>query len=306
VLVALIGVVVGALVVVGCIPPPPPPPAAVGPMTIGVTHPVRTAQYRFVDVSRFTAPYGDYPGAPWRVLSTTVWYPSDGGGPYPLVVFAHGYGVTPSYYGQLLSQIAAAGYVVAAPTYPLLSGQPAGPTDTVGWNDLFPDTWFVTDQVLARSASGDPAIGGLIDPSRIAVAGHSDGAAIAFGDGYVPFHLDSRVRAVVSLSADQGQYGGYQPNGRPVLYMLSDQDIYNPWGEAIAWARDVLQDPKTVVSLVNASHEGPYVDPGDPHFDLAVRLIIGFLDATTKSHPEALDSVIADAVARPDLAHVGY
>lgn len=276
-----------------------------GPTTIGVTHPVGTVQERFVDTAHYTAAYGGYGGAPWRVLDTTIWYPADGGGPYPLVVFAHGYGVTPSYYNQLISRIAAAGYVVAAPTYPLLSGQPAGPTDTVGWGDLFPDTWFVTNEVLALSASGDPSIGGLIDPNRIAVAGHSDGAVLAFGDGFVPFQLDARVRAVVSFSADQGLYGGYQPNGRPVLYVLSDQDPYNPWGDAIAWARNVLQEPKTVVTLVNASHEGPYVNVGDPHFDLVARLTIGFLDATTKSHPEALANAVQVAVTRPDLAWVG-
>src|SRR5205823_2403647 len=89
-------------------------------------------------------------------------------------VFAPGYGATPASYASMLTRIAAAGYVVAAPTYPLLSGQPAGPTDTVGWEDLYGDTWFVTSQVLA-----DATVGGLIDPNRIAVAGHSDGAAIA-------------------------------------------------------------------------------------------------------------------------------
>jgi predicted dienelactone hydrolase len=110
-------------------------------MTIGVTHSVGVRQTTFVDSTRGTAAFGSYPGSSSRVLPTTIWYPSDGGGPFPLVVFAHGYGVTPSFYASLLPRLAAAGYVVAAPTYPLLSGQPAGPTDTVGWDDLFADTW---------------------------------------------------------------------------------------------------------------------------------------------------------------------
>ncbi len=172
----------------------------------------------------------------------------------------------------MLTRIAAAGYVVAAATYPLLSGQPAGPTDTVGWDDLFPDTRFVITQVLARSTSGDAALGGLIDANRIAVAGHSDGAAVAYGVGYVPFKLDGRVRAVVSYAADLQYYGPYQPNGRPILHVLSDQDVYNPYGDAITWDRTVLQQPKTVLSLWNASHEGPFMQPSDPHWELvAVR-----------------------------------
>ena len=185
----------------GCLPPPPPPPPDVTPTTIGVTHPVATLQPTFVDTTR-AHPLDAYPGSPGRVLPTTVWYPTDKeNGPYPLVMFAHGYGVTPSTYAALLSRIAEAGYVVAAPTYPILSGQPAGPSDTVGWTDLWPDTWFVTTKVLDLSASGTGDLGNLIDPQRIAVAGHSDGGYLAFGDGYQPFRLDPRVRAVVSYAA---------------------------------------------------------------------------------------------------------
>jgi dienelactone hydrolase len=285
--VAALGLAVAAVVVAGCLPPPPPPPPLT-PITTGVTHSVTTRQFAFVDTSRSTPPFGGYPGAPSRLLPTTVWYPSDGGGPFPLVLFVHGYGGTPAGYATLLRRIASAGYVVAAATYPLLSGQPAGPTDTVGWADLFPDTWFVTSQVLARSASGDPGIGGLIDPNRIAVAGHSDGAAIAFGDGFVPGRLDTRVRAVVAYAADLQYYGPYQPNQRPILHFLSDQDAYNPYGDAIGWDRGVLQQPKTVVSLWNASHEGPFVQSSDPHYELVARVTIGFLDATLKAHPEGL------------------
>ncbi|HEY3671060.1 MAG TPA: hypothetical protein VGN51_09000 [Acidimicrobiia bacterium] len=286
-LVAALGVALAAVVAAGCIPPPPPPPGPITPIPTG-THAVGTRQFTFVDTSRPTPAFENYPGSSSRQLPTTVWYPTDGGGPFPLVVFAHGYGATPSTYAPLLTRIAAAGYVVAAPRYPLLSGQPAGPTDTVGWDDLFPDTRFVTTQVLARSTSGDPALGGLIDPNRIAVAGHSDGAAIAYGIGYVPFKLDPRVRGVVSYAADLQYYGWYQPNGRPILHVLSDQDVYNPYGDAITWDRTVLQQPKNVVSLWNASHEGPFVQQSDPHFELVALVTIGWLDTVLKAQPAGL------------------
>src|SRR5205807_272783 len=142
---------------------------------------------------------------------------------------------------------------------------------------LFPDTWFVTSRVLALSASGDPALGGLIDPNRIAVAGHSDGAAIAFGVGYQPFRVDPRVRAVVAYAADLGYLGGYQANGRPILHVLSDNDEYNPYDQAIAWDRSTLQTPKYTMSLWNAAHAPPFTNAGDPHFDLVVGVTIAFL-----------------------------
>jgi dienelactone hydrolase len=300
--VAVVGVALAAVAVTACVPPPPPPPPTLTPLAIGVTHTVASRQYTFVDSSRATPAFDAYPGSPSRVLPTTVWYPSDGGGPFPLVVFVHGYGVTPAAYAPLLTRIASAGYVVAAATYPLLSGQPAGPTDTVGWDDLAPDTWFVTSQVLARSAAGDPGLGGLIDPARIAVAGHSDGGAVAFNDGYTPYKLDTRVRAVVSYAAGFQYYGAYQANDRPVLHMLPDNDVYNPYGESISWDDDHLQAPKTVVSLWNASHEGPFMDPGDPHFDLVVDVTIGFLDSALKAHPESLYFAALRIADNPGLA----
>ncbi len=256
----------------------------------------------FVDSSRPTDPFAAYPGSPSRRLPTTIWYPSDGGGPYPLVTFAHGYGVTQSSYASLLPRLAAAGYVVAAPTYPLLSGQPAGPTDTVGWDQLFPDTWFVTTQVLGLSTSGDPTLGGLVDPDRIAVAGHSDGAAIAFGDGYQPFRLDRRVRAVVAFAADLGYLGNYQSNGRPILHVLSDNDEYNPYAEAIRWDRAYLQPPKYTVTLRDAGHASPYTNPADAHFDLVARVTIDFLDTTLKAHPESMFFALLDIADHPSLA----
>jgi dienelactone hydrolase len=286
--VVVLAALVVALVAVACVPPPPPPPPPLTPHTAGVTHAVRTHQFAFTDTTRPTPAFDGFPGSSSRQLPTTVWYPSDGGGPFPLVLFVHGFGVTPADYAPLLTRLASAGYVVAAATYPLLSGQPAGPTDTVGWDDLYPDSWFVASQVLERSAAGDAVLGGLIDPDRIAVAGHSDGAAVAFGLGYTPFRLDVRARAVVAYAADIGQYPTYQPNQRPILHVLSDHDDFNPYGDAIAWDRSILQPPKTVLSLWDASHSGPYLESGDAHFEMVARVTIGWLDAALKAHPEGL------------------
>jgi dienelactone hydrolase len=288
------------VIAAGCTPPPPPPPSTLTPMAIGVTHSLGTRQVTYTDTSRPTPAFDAFPGSSSRRIPTTIMYPSDGGGPFPLVIFIPGFGATGANYAPLVNRIAAAGYVVAAPAYPLLSGQPAGPTDTVGWDDLPADTWFVTTQVLH-----DATVGGLIDPNRIAVAGHSDGAAIAFDVGYTPFKLDPRVRAVVAFGTGLQYYGPYQANGRPILHMLSDQDVYNPYGEAIDWDRAFLQEPKTVLSLWNASHEGPFTNPSDPHYELVVRMTIGWLDSVMKAHPESLFFAALYAGDHPELGALG-
>src|SRR5690349_10222493 len=96
----------------------PPQQQAIG--AIG-GYQVATLSLRLTDRSR--------PGARPRVLPTAVWYPAHGPaasagparGPFPLVVFAPGYLQCARSYRPLLSAWASAGYVVAAPDFPLTS-----------------------------------------------------------------------------------------------------------------------------------------------------------------------------------------
>ena len=64
------------------------------------THQVTVITRTFVDRSRQTpaVPVARVAAAPTRTLVTTIWVP-DGRGPFPLVVFAHGYGANPQIYG---------------------------------------------------------------------------------------------------------------------------------------------------------------------------------------------------------------
>ncbi|HET7352621.1 MAG TPA: hypothetical protein VFJ11_01055, partial [Gaiellaceae bacterium] len=63
-------------------------------------------------------------------MTTHLWYPPavDGNRPWPLVVFGHGFATTPFRYERLLRAWAAAGYLVAAPVFPLGNANaPGGP-----------------------------------------------------------------------------------------------------------------------------------------------------------------------------------
>ncbi len=66
-----------------------------------------------------------------------------GGGPYPLIVFAHGSGGDVEGYTTMLSAWAAAGYVVAAPTFPF--PEEASSDD---YQNQPIDMSFVVDEVL--------------------------------------------------------------------------------------------------------------------------------------------------------------
>src|SRR3982074_656831 len=85
-----------------------------------------------VDESRATPANATYEGAPHRVLETVVSYPVRQGraveGPMPFIVFATGYGGTSTNYVGLYDHWVRAGYVVAAPTFPLSCSDAPGGT----------------------------------------------------------------------------------------------------------------------------------------------------------------------------------
>lgn len=64
-----------------------------------------------------------------RVLVTYVRYPHDDRAPLPLIVFGHGFATTPGMYARLLDAWARAGYVVAAPLFPVENANAPGSPD---------------------------------------------------------------------------------------------------------------------------------------------------------------------------------
>src|SRR5581483_10785447 len=93
---------------------------------------VARAHVTLVDPTRQTPPSGSYPGSPVRTIKTVIFYPLPSGrdtrgvrgaGPadrrFPLVVFAHGNSSNGPDNRPLLRRWASAGFVVAAPTFPL-------------------------------------------------------------------------------------------------------------------------------------------------------------------------------------------
>jgi dienelactone hydrolase len=189
-----------------------------------------------------------------RVLVTDIRYPAHGRPPYPLVVFAHGFALTPTPYARLLDTWAHAGYVVAAPAFPVeRAGAPGGPSETDLPNEPG-DIRFVISQLL-RAAS---PVRGLIDPSRIAVAGQSDGAVAAFSAAYDRRYRDSRIDAALVMSG--GPLAGYTAaagHAPQLLAIQGTQDPLNPPAVTTGYYR-LLRRPKFMLLLLGAGHLPPY------------------------------------------------
>ncbi len=148
------------------------------------------------------------------------------GGPYPLLVFSHGFGGCGLSSVFLTEWLAARGWIVAAPDHHDSSsavrirvGQVkdfdhlgllrhareitlSGPADRGRYLYRLEEMQLVLDRMI-----GSGPFGRFIDGSRIAVGGHSFGGSTALGlCGTIKERRDPRIRAVLLFSTGAGGY----------------------------------------------------------------------------------------------------
>ncbi len=111
------------------------------------------------------------------------------GAPYPAIVFGHGYQINPSFYAGTLEHLASWGYFVCAPE----SGLELFPNHKKFAEDLSRCLTYL-EQEDGRAASW---LSGQVDTAHFGASGHSMGG----GTALLAAAADSRIRAVVSLSA---------------------------------------------------------------------------------------------------------
>jgi dienelactone hydrolase len=261
----------------------------------------------FVDRSRRVR----YPGRPPepRTLVTVIRYPAAGppsrtdvreasparaAGPFPLVVFGHGFAVTPAPYARLLQAWARAGYVVAAPVFPLENANaPGGPNE----NDLIHqprDMRFVISRMLAAGADSRSPLAGMIASREIAVSGQSDGGETALATAYDPYYRDPRVRAAVILSGAEIPGNGamrFPTAAPPLLAGQGTADTINQPRHTYAFF-DAAPRPKYLLRLLGAGHLPPYTSE-QPQLSIVERVTIAFLDRYLKNGRRAAARMIA-------------
>jgi len=305
---------------------------------------VGIARCTFIDHSRSAMNYSTSPPrvlAGGRRLLTEIRYPiqlrpgepaeSSGATPaphaggYPMVVFAHGYDVTPDTYAALLDVWVRSGFVVVAPFFPdEAAGEVAAQHGANTEGDLANepgDLAFITQSVLEASrgeTTNCHIVNGLVEASQIALAGHSDGAEavgmLAYDHGDDPqgvnyASLRSRLsyRAVIILSGAEDTAQSYATEAsRPdLLVVQSLADQCNPMRFAVQLYDGIHQSNKWFLELQTAHHLPPFDGVDASAFGVVATTTVAFLrfslDGVTPS-----TSLVELGSQRPSIARMFF
>jgi fermentation-respiration switch protein FrsA (DUF1100 family) len=273
-----------------------PPPAVVTPPSAGISktsHGVGVISETFVDPHRTTAAWGPSPPRSTRTLVTTIFYPTGTPGagtvpgaspdrrlaPYPLIVFAHGLGASPNDYRTLLSSWASAGFVVAAPLFPLSSGQTPGGPDGGDVVNQPGDVSYVIGSVVQASAEPRGVLSGLVDQGEIGAAGHSNGAITTLGLVANTCCHDSRVKAAVVMAGTTEGFpsGDYDFSGSPPLLLVhGTADQLVPYRSGLL-VFNQARGPKGLLTIRGGSH-GAAAGFSQPSSSTVIRSTTEFFD----------------------------
>jgi predicted dienelactone hydrolase len=122
------------------------------------------------------------------------------GGPYPLVVFSHGFSLSPIVYSTLVEHYASQGYVVLAPEH----NEGFDGSLTGFWSELIDrpvDIRRTIDYAEQLTKSGEP-LAGMIDLDHVAVVGHSYGGYTALAAAGARFDFAAYKTRCAALRAD--------------------------------------------------------------------------------------------------------
>jgi alpha-beta hydrolase superfamily lysophospholipase len=257
---------------------------------------VVTESHTFVDTSRPTAANGDFGGAPHRTIDTRIWLapvaldsPACRGDRCALVVLAHGFGGSTARFDALARRLAAAGYVVAAPAFPLTNqNAPGGHLTAFGDVASQPaDISYVIDEVLKASGSSGTTLYGRIDEASIAAVGHSLGGAAVIAAGRNDCCRDQRIGAAVLVAPAAVIVEGtfrepYAGAGPPTLTIAGSADPVVPPAIVEPFHADI-EPPKVYLELDGGDHVfivEATENRLDPLLERTAEMTIAFLDRT--------------------------
>lgn len=243
---------------------------------------------------------------PGRPLPVTLWYPAEGkpgsqprldrqpaDGDFPVVLFSHGLTGQPSDYLGLVTRWAAAGFIVAAPTYPNTNRN----SRRVDFFDVLnqpADASHVLTGVLALDENDRDPLHGRIDTERVGAAGHSAGGATTLGLFTV---RDERLDAGIVLAGTSLGVGvGFSGRSVPMLFVHGQRDNVVAYSAGMA-AYEAVPWPKAMLTLPEGDHGRALLNTEDESFKVVVNTTTEFLRWSLYGDAEARERLPKDAEA---------
>ena len=230
-----------------------------------------------------------------REVPCMVWYPTESPGPYPAVVFAHGFVMAPDDYEGLAEALVQAGYVFVS----IGTEQGFAPSHEAYGQDLA----FVAEEISGNAVGG--ALDGAFD-GRIAIGGHSMGG----GASWLSAESNPQVDAYFVFAPAETNPSAISAGALievPALVVSGADDAVTPPAtqhEPIFEAAG--NSPcRAFVSIPDGGHCG-YADPGTlcdfgelgfqglshaEQLDLSVSVVAPWLDAFLQDDPSGLDGL---------------
>jgi predicted dienelactone hydrolase len=174
--------------------------------------------------------------------------PATEDGPYPVVLFSHGFAGFPEQSADLTTHLASWGFVVAAPDHVerSLSGMLGTAAQGVEPREDAEVLAATLDLIEADSARAGSPLAELVDLDNVAVTGHSAGA----GAAYELAGSDDRIDSFIGYSV--GRAEGPAPE-IPGMVMLGTADGVIP-ADATREVYDGMTSPKYLVEIAGAGH----------------------------------------------------
>jgi predicted dienelactone hydrolase len=209
-----------------------------------------------VDTSRPTQATGDYAGDDKRTLKGRVWHPTSANhGPYPLVVYSHGFTSYHKGGKYIVEHLASLGHVVVAVDYPLTNmDAPGGPLVRDVVNQPA-DVSFLIDSLIAQGNTEGHPLQGMVDASRIGVTGISLGGMTTTLAAFHPEKRDPRIGAALSIAGPTAPFTEtfFTHAEVPFLMLAGDVDAMVPYDSNAAPVPEVIPGGQ-LVTLASGSH----------------------------------------------------
>jgi dienelactone hydrolase len=251
-----------------------------------------------VDTARGAPARSPSPAMSARNLPIEIWYPAIGHisssdtfwatartGRFPLVVFAPGFDSNPDTYQPFLHAIAAQGFIVAAPVFPIeasiAGAAPASRSNAEILNQMYDMSAVITQMINYARTRGN-FLAASMSQTQIGIIGHSDGAMTVAGMTMSTSYSDPRIKAAVVMNG-AGPLG-LAWNKRQVVPTMIEQSTGDPYNAPAnsQWLFNHVTGSRDYLTVAGPYHIWPLVG-NDEVSDLVRRSVITNLDLTLKS-----------------------